>query len=98
LIVLPIEACNNPQQAHNFIDDKISKEQAVWRISVRPMRLDLQLGRHSIVHDPFGRSHLSGLSDGHERVARHIGPHLQTEITIYLWFEMTKRCLVGRCG
>src|ERR1700730_9386182 len=77
------------QQTHNFIDDQIFEEPAVWRISVRPVRLHLHLGRYSTIHDAFRRSHLSGLQDGHERVAWHTGPHLQTEITIYLRFEMT---------
>jgi hypothetical protein len=77
------------QQTHNFIDDQISKEPAVWRISVRPVRLDLRPGGYSTIHDAFRRSHLSGLQDGYERVAWHTGPHLQTEITICLRFEMT---------
>jgi hypothetical protein len=75
-MVLPIEACNKPRQSHNFSDDKISKDQAGWRVSVRPVRLDLQLGRYPSIGEAFRRSHLSGLSDGHERVAWHIGPYL----------------------
>ena len=53
------------------------------------MRLDLQHGRHHFIHEAFGRGHLSGLQDGHERMAWHIGPHLQTEVTIHLWREVT---------
>jgi hypothetical protein len=88
--MLPIAACNISQQAHNFIDDKISTEQTGGRVSVRPVRLDLQRGRHPFIDQAFGRSHLSGMPDGHERVAWHIGPDLQTEIAIHLWFEMSQ--------
>jgi hypothetical protein len=58
--MLPIAACNISQQANNFIDDKISREQTGGRVSVRPVRLDLQRGRHPFIDQAFGRSHLSG--------------------------------------
>jgi hypothetical protein len=94
--MLPIAACNISQQANNFIDDKISREQTGGRVSVRPVRLDLQRGRHPFIDQAFGRSHLSGMPDGHERVAWHIGPDLQTEIAIHTWFEMIEQPLAQR--
>jgi hypothetical protein len=79
------------QQAHIFLDDRVSKDQAGRRVSVRPLRLDPQPRRHPAIHESFRRSHLSGLSDGYERVVWHIGAYLQIEITLYEWFEMTER-------
>jgi hypothetical protein len=65
---------------------------------MRPVRLDLQLGRYPAIDEAFRRSHLSGLPDGYERVAWHVGPHLQAEITLHLRFEMTEQRPVGRCS